>query len=278
MFFQFGMVSFDLVGFIILLVKLARGKMKIIRLLLIFGLVVKFYFPVDLACAQMDQDKKLLIENLVSELSASVIEMNIKKGIQNGLDAELNSAIKVLNENNDVVALNSLNAFITAVTAQKCGQISCEDGAMLLLQAQKIKYILSPLPIRLKSWKNDYLRRQETSENEHSLITWGDGLETVDAEWIFEYIDSDHIRLKSWKGDYLMRTMGSSEWNKISVDLDQTARTKWKIEIIEENKIMLKSVANDYLHRKDTLSVTAGVTVWPYDGIENYWEIEYIEQ
>jgi hypothetical protein len=59
-----------------------------------------------------------MIENLV----AIVISLNLHLGISNSLDAKLSSALNALddlNENNDVAAIDSLNAFINAVEAQR---------------------------------------------------------------------------------------------------------------------------------------------------------------
>lgn len=80
-------------------------------------------------------------EKLLSDLSSLIVSLNIKNGISNSLDAKLESALSALddiNENNDIAAINSLNAFINAVEAQSCNQITCEDGTVLIEKAQAV--------------------------------------------------------------------------------------------------------------------------------------------
>jgi hypothetical protein len=70
-----------------------------------------------------------------------VIDLNIQQGIANGLDAKLSSALQALqdvNQNNDVAAINSLQAFINAVEAQSGNHIPVEDANALISAAQQI--------------------------------------------------------------------------------------------------------------------------------------------
>ena len=67
--------------------------------------------------------------------------MNLQQGIETGLVAKLEAALQVLedvNENNDVGAINSLEAFINLVEAQKGKQISGTDADALIAAAQQI--------------------------------------------------------------------------------------------------------------------------------------------
>lgn len=85
--------------------------------------------------------KSLTPKELINDLANIVITLNLQQGISNSLDAKLETTIKALddlNENNDIAAINSLNAFINAVEAQRCGKITCEDGDMLIAKAQVI--------------------------------------------------------------------------------------------------------------------------------------------
>ena len=71
------------------------------------------------------------IEQLIDE----VIELNLHQGISNSLDAKLDVALKALddlNENNDVGAINALNAFINEVEAQRGNKIFDEHADNLI--------------------------------------------------------------------------------------------------------------------------------------------------
>jgi len=79
--------------------------------------------------------------NLLHSLAQKVIALNLQKGIEDSLGAKLNAALKAIddiNENNDVVAINTLQAFIKAVEAQRGKKISEEDAEALIASAQQI--------------------------------------------------------------------------------------------------------------------------------------------
>lgn len=79
--------------------------------------------------------------DLIAGLVSDVIGLNLDKGISNSLDAKLDSALKALedlNSNNDVAAVNSLEAFINAVEAQRGGKIPEVDADALIASAQAI--------------------------------------------------------------------------------------------------------------------------------------------
>jgi hypothetical protein len=78
---------------------------------------------------------------LVEDLADDVYDLNLHHGIENSLDAKLDSALNALddlNENNDVAAVNSLEAFINAVQAQSGKKIPEADGNILITDAQLI--------------------------------------------------------------------------------------------------------------------------------------------
>jgi hypothetical protein len=78
---------------------------------------------------------------LLLKLVQDVRNMNLEKGIENSLVAKLEAALQVLddvNENNDVAAINSLEAFINLVEAQRGKQISDTDADALIVAAQQI--------------------------------------------------------------------------------------------------------------------------------------------
>lgn len=88
-------------------------------------------------CAGGTQTPAELIEELVN----IVIGLNLHQGISNALDAKLDTALSALddmNENNDVAAINSLNAFINSVEAQRGNKITNEDADALIAAAQAI--------------------------------------------------------------------------------------------------------------------------------------------
>ncbi len=70
-----------------------------------------------------------------------VLELDLHTGIENSLNAKLDAALTVLNDNsvnNDQAAINSLQAFINAVKAQSGKKIDVLDAADLIASAQAI--------------------------------------------------------------------------------------------------------------------------------------------
>ena len=77
---------------------------------------------------------------------ATVEDMNLQQGIDNSLDAKLDSALNALddvNQNNDVAAINSLNAFKNAVEAQTGGKLTDAQADTLIAEADSIISMLS---------------------------------------------------------------------------------------------------------------------------------------
>jgi hypothetical protein len=69
------------------------------------------------------------------------VDLNLQQGIENSLDSKLDAAYKALddlNENNDVAAINAIQAFINAVDAQRGNKISNEQADELITAAQAI--------------------------------------------------------------------------------------------------------------------------------------------
>ncbi len=79
--------------------------------------------------------------DLLIELSGSINAMNHDRGTANSLQAKLDTAMQLLednNENNDITAINSLQAFINAVEAQRGKKISEADVDALIDAARQI--------------------------------------------------------------------------------------------------------------------------------------------
>ena len=77
----------------------------------------------------------------ISNLVDTVGDMNLQQGIDNSLDAKLDSALNALddvNQNNDVAAINSLQAFINAVEAQRDNKLTDDQASTLVEAAQGI--------------------------------------------------------------------------------------------------------------------------------------------
>lgn len=75
---------------------------------------------------------------LISKLIDAVMALNLKAGISNSLDAKLEATLNALddtNEQNDVAAINSLEAFINAVEAQSGKEIEDPDDALALISS-----------------------------------------------------------------------------------------------------------------------------------------------
>ncbi len=86
---------------------------------------------------------------LIWELIDEVIGVNLSQGISNSLDVKLDAALRALtdvNENNDVAAVNTLEAFINEVEAQSGQMIPQQDAAHLSALANEIIDLLSPSP------------------------------------------------------------------------------------------------------------------------------------
>lgn len=79
--------------------------------------------------------------DLLIALIQSISELNLQQGIENSLDAKLDAASQALediNENNDVAAVNALQAFINAVEAQSGNHIPVADADTIIADAQEI--------------------------------------------------------------------------------------------------------------------------------------------
>jgi parallel beta-helix repeat protein len=82
----------------------------------------------------------------IIQLIDKVEALNFQKGIDNSLDAKLNAALRALEDlkqNNDVAAINTLEAFISAVEAQRGKEIAELDADELIASALEIIAILS---------------------------------------------------------------------------------------------------------------------------------------
>ena len=85
--------------------------------------------------------------SLINDLILEVMALNLQQGISNSLNAKLDSVLNALedvNENNDVAAVNSLEAFINAVEAQRGVHLTDAEADQLVTAAlQIIDLILS---------------------------------------------------------------------------------------------------------------------------------------
>jgi len=88
----------------------------------------------------------LTADELLQLLIDSVTQLNINAGIANSLDAKLSAAqaaLQDVKQNNDLSALNVMNAFISSVEAQSGNQIATTDASQLIADAQAIIDLLS---------------------------------------------------------------------------------------------------------------------------------------
>ena len=79
--------------------------------------------------------------SLINDLILQVMALNLQQGIANSLDAKLDRVLNALddvNENNDVAAVNSLEAFINAVEAQRAGHLTDAQTDQLVTAALQI--------------------------------------------------------------------------------------------------------------------------------------------
>lgn len=83
---------------------------------------------------------------LLESLITAVMTLNLTKGIANSIDGKINTALQALddmNQNNDVAAINALQAFINAIQAQRRNYISESDADALIADAQVIIDLLN---------------------------------------------------------------------------------------------------------------------------------------
>ena len=82
---------------------------------------------------------------LLLELNDTVMNLNLQRGIDNSLDTKLNRALDALSDaitNNDVSAVNALNAFINETLAQRGNKITETDADFLIQEAEAILNLL----------------------------------------------------------------------------------------------------------------------------------------
>jgi len=83
---------------------------------------------------------------LLEDLIFQVEDFNLQQGIDNSLDVKLEAAVKALedvNENNDISAINKLEAFIAEVEAQRGNKITDAQATILVNDAQAIIDLLN---------------------------------------------------------------------------------------------------------------------------------------
>ena len=81
----------------------------------------------------------------IADLIEVVEEMNLQKGIQNGLDAKLQSALDALNSANNgqqATAVSKLNAFINQVEGQRGNQLTNAQADQLIAFATNLINLL----------------------------------------------------------------------------------------------------------------------------------------
>ena len=110
--------------------------------------------------------------------------------------------------------------------------------------------------VRLKSWKGDYLRRNDVGGG----VTSSPGGDT----WRVA-LSNGKLALLSTKNDYLHRPDGPSRVTTWAL----TIGSEWTLEL-RGSKVLLRSWKGDYLHRPDSPS---GVTTWSAT-IGSEWTIE----
>ena len=78
---------------------------------------------------------------LIANLIDDVVDLNLQKGISNSFDAKLDAVVQALsdaNTDNDVAAINALEAFILGVEAQRGKELTDAEADALILAAQAI--------------------------------------------------------------------------------------------------------------------------------------------
>jgi hypothetical protein len=81
------------------------------------------------------EEEEPSVEELIVDLVQSVANLNLQAGISNALDAKLDAAMNALadvNQHNDAAAVNSLNALINSVQAQRGRRLTDAEADMLI--------------------------------------------------------------------------------------------------------------------------------------------------
>lgn len=89
---------------------------------------------------------KNIAEQKATEIVQQILGLNLQQGIENSLDAKLSSALNALddmNDNNDVAAVNSLEAAINAIEAQRGNKIPTADADALIQAIQDVIDLLN---------------------------------------------------------------------------------------------------------------------------------------
>jgi hypothetical protein len=101
--------------------------------------------PLDLDIAGLPFVMNLIVEadltplEQIEQIINIVESLNLQTGIENSLDAKLSAAMQALddvNQNNDVAAINALNAFINAALAQRGDKMPEADADEIIALAQ----------------------------------------------------------------------------------------------------------------------------------------------
>ena len=80
------------------------------------------------------------------DIMAQIVSLNLHKGIRNSLDAKFDNVLRALedmNDNNDIAAINALEAAKTSVSAQSGGKISETDAEELTASLQEVIDLLN---------------------------------------------------------------------------------------------------------------------------------------
>ena len=80
------------------------------------------------------------------DIMEQIVSLNLQQGIANSLDAKFDNVLRALedmNDNNDVAAINALEAAKTCVSAQSGGKISETDAAALVASLQEVIDLLN---------------------------------------------------------------------------------------------------------------------------------------
>lgn len=112
------------------------------RLLFVSNGFASNYIDWDIYEMTLGGTPTMVTQNLIDDVEA----LNLHQGIGNSLDAKLDTVLNALqdvNENNDVAAINSLEAFINAVNAQRGNKITEDQADMLIASAQEIISLLN---------------------------------------------------------------------------------------------------------------------------------------
>jgi len=110
------------------------------------GAELNAIYSADLAGMCKADAIKNIAQQKTTEVVQQIVDLNLHQGIENSLDAKLSGALAALddmNDQNDIAAINSLQAALNAIEAQRDKKIPSDDADALIAAIREVIDLLS---------------------------------------------------------------------------------------------------------------------------------------